>query len=184
MLTRSLSRWPTVKAETCRGIDSIVQQVMLNFTYYQKLFLSQVTLRFTAAFEVRHCIVGKGKSNLEFLKEAWLACAYSRTFWSFQNKGNILKRNKDLLGCWNTVKSNKNGTKRQWESKKLMCISVLFQFFFWITKGITSSVRKAIGVRFAKYKKSILQILLYKQNNSWAIYSYRWRQRVFMFCNR
>jgi hypothetical protein len=43
---------------------------MLNFTYYQNPFLSQVTPRFIAAFEVRHCIVGKGKSNLEFLKEA------------------------------------------------------------------------------------------------------------------
>jgi hypothetical protein len=75
MLTRSLSRWPRVKAQTFRSIDSIVQQVGVKYYILQKNYFSHKLcpsslIVAAAVFEVRQSTVGKGKSILEFLKEA------------------------------------------------------------------------------------------------------------------
>jgi len=73
MLTTAPSRWPRFKAEKCRSIDSIVQQVEVKFYTLPKNQFSHKTCPncptlAVAAFKVRHSIVEKGNSKFRTSK--------------------------------------------------------------------------------------------------------------------
>jgi hypothetical protein len=78
MLTTAPSRWPRVKAEKCRSIDSIVQQVEVKFyilprtSSSHKICPSSSTVT-VAAFEVRHSIVQHGNSNFRTSKGSMIS---------------------------------------------------------------------------------------------------------------